>query len=284
MSAALDSSGVLRAPVHTSIRNGRRACFGLYGFTLIELLVVIAVIAILAGLLFPVLASAREKSRQVKCVSNLKQIAAAWLLYADDNEGRACPSYYWSSDNWQRAWDFDLKDVRSGGVTTTIWRDGLLSPYARSGELKSCPSFNGRGWSRPYTGYAYNASYIGGDVTVDGDTYVDQWTDRPHTIAFVGRIRDTSHTAVFADGGFGNPVAAHNYLRAPSDELFQAGTVHYRHNGAASVAYADGHVSAVREKHTRYTDVPWLRKGRSAFDCAPNTGGLSPDDSAYDLD
>src|SRR4051794_38749174 len=58
------------------------------GFTLIELLVVIAVIAILAGLLFPVFAQAREKARQISCLSHLKQISMAVLIYASDYDER----------------------------------------------------------------------------------------------------------------------------------------------------------------------------------------------------
>ena len=54
------------------------------GFTLIELLVVIAIIAILAAILFPVFAKAREKARQASCQSNLKQLALACLMYAQD--------------------------------------------------------------------------------------------------------------------------------------------------------------------------------------------------------
>jgi prepilin-type N-terminal cleavage/methylation domain-containing protein len=59
------------------------------GFTLIELLVVIAIIAILAAILFPVFARAREKARQTSCVSNLKQVALASLMYTQDYD--ECP-------------------------------------------------------------------------------------------------------------------------------------------------------------------------------------------------
>jgi prepilin-type N-terminal cleavage/methylation domain-containing protein len=54
------------------------------GFTLIELLVVIAIIAILAAILFPVFAQAREKARATACLSNLKQLALGWLMYSQD--------------------------------------------------------------------------------------------------------------------------------------------------------------------------------------------------------
>jgi prepilin-type N-terminal cleavage/methylation domain-containing protein len=61
------------------------------GFTLIELLVVIAIIAILAAILFPVFARAREKARQASCLSNLKQIALAHMMYAQDYDERMSP-------------------------------------------------------------------------------------------------------------------------------------------------------------------------------------------------
>ncbi|HDP88997.1 MAG TPA: prepilin-type N-terminal cleavage/methylation domain-containing protein, partial [Thioalkalivibrio sp.] len=61
------------------------------GFTLIELLVVIAIIAILAAILFPVFARAREKARQTQCLSNLKQICLGWAMYAGDYDETVMP-------------------------------------------------------------------------------------------------------------------------------------------------------------------------------------------------
>ncbi|MCD6351947.1 MAG: prepilin-type N-terminal cleavage/methylation domain-containing protein, partial [Armatimonadetes bacterium] len=64
------------------------------GFTLIELLVVIGIIAILAAILFPVFARAREKARQASCLSNLKQLALGFLMYIQDYDERL-PRYCW---------------------------------------------------------------------------------------------------------------------------------------------------------------------------------------------
>lgn len=225
-------------------------------FTLIELLVVVALISILAAILFPVFAKAREKARQTACLSNLRQITLAWQMYAQDYDETACPSYYHQSGT-QYAWDFSLPDPVTRALGS--WVLGLLGPYAPSGRINACPSFSGEQWDRPYTGYAYNASYLGGDTGGAG---------RP--AAALAQIAAPAETVVFAEGGYDSPVKAHNYLRAPSDPLYVAGKVHFRHSGAASVAYADGHVKAATQL---------FRPSR--FE--PFCGALSFDDAAYDL-
>lgn len=225
-------------------------------FTLIELLVVIAIIAILAALLFPVFASAKEAAKRTTCLSNIKELALAWTMYAQDNDETACLSYYYSADYLiETAWDFRLDWTNSAKPVATL---GLLGQYTRSQQLNACPSFHGEPWGRPFTGYAYNATYIGGDPL----GFLHE--------AELGQMLHPTTTAVFAEGGYGNPVKAQNYLRAPSDPFFGIGKVDFRHNGTANVAYADGHAKGTR--------VRFL-----TLDTEPELGGLSIDDSAYNL-
>jgi len=219
-------------------------------FTLIELLVVIAIIAILAAILMPVFASAKNAARRTACVSNQKQLGLAWQMYAGDNDERACPSYYFSQ-GVEIAWDFTLR----GGESSP----GLLGAYITDGRLVACSVFFGNPWNRPHTGYAYNATYIGGDPP-----------NGRYPVALAA-IASPSATALFADGGYGNPVNAQNYLRAPSDPLFIAGKVHFRHVKTAVVVHPDGHVSLAKHKF-RFSPS------------APDVGALSEDDSAYDLE
>lgn len=102
------------------------------GFTLIELLVVIAIIAILAAILLPVLASAKEKGKRAKCMSNLHQIGMALQIYANDNQDYL-PE--WSASDpsagqalWDLAWSIAAGIASSGTNSNNQMRDALYCP------------------------------------------------------------------------------------------------------------------------------------------------------------
>ncbi|MGD9496562.1 MAG: type II secretion system protein [Armatimonadota bacterium] len=112
------------------------------GFTLIELLVVIAIIAILAAILFPVFARAREKARQSSCLSNIKQLGTAWKMYISDYDGQV-PDYYCTWHN--------------PPVYYASYLQYRIQPYIKNMQVIVCPSDDrGRRWS-----YGYNYSFLG---------------------------------------------------------------------------------------------------------------------------
>lgn len=186
------------------------------GFTLIELLVVIAVIAILAGILFPVFARARESARQTQCISNVRQLGMAVMQYVQDHDEQFPPRF----PNPPAGPAYPCKPCR-----TIDWRD-YARPYIRSEQLFRCPSdvgippviaadptLGGPVWREPARG-GYGSSYCLNVVMTrvrsiaaipaPAETYLGAeifpWHS-PDAVAYLqGRTGNPSRITYFADG------------------------------------------------------------------------------------
>lgn len=191
-------------------------------FTLIELLIVIAVISILAAMLFPVFAQAREKGRQVSCLNNLRQIGIAGLLYAQDYDDILPP--------WQvntRLYWVGGRDKISGPLDKTR---GLIFPYVRNGLIQNCPTYVG-GHHLGGTGYGYNLLL---------------------NRAPLAAVAEPSETLFFADAGVPNfpkrGEIGETILISPPALWIPSPEMDFRHQGFANIVWADGHAKAVKRE------------------------------------
>jgi len=250
------------------------------GFTLIELLVVIAIIAILAAILFPVFAKAREKARQSSCTSNFKQMGTAIIMYLSDYDemlpitedpygiyyplqnypGFYAPGpVYWPYlvQPYVKNWPLE-RCPSAAGDTYGIWRTGSGYDYEANWAL--CPH-TALNWVYLGTCWAPNGQYTGcplaqivspAETVMLVDSYWWEWPDNVYDVGYYcvdppdlttwPANRPPDATGVYWYGGWSSPATPN-------------GMCAFRHNEMTTVTFVDGHAKAMT--HDALAN-PWI--------------------------
>ena len=200
------------------------------GFTLIELLVVIAIIAILAAILFPVFAKAREKARTTACLSNVKQIGLAIMMYVQDYDEMYPRTNQWNypAAYWPSGWVYNWVAV--------------IGPYVKNTQIFVCPSTRGLGQIGSGNNMAvqgYLMSYYFGFWQSVGMAQIQE----PADTVMIGDGRYNANSMNYALDAGGNPVSGGQYDWAYDIFGWHGGSPH---NEGLNIGYADGHAKWVK--------------------------------------
>jgi prepilin-type N-terminal cleavage/methylation domain-containing protein len=210
---------------------------GRKGFTLVELLIALGIIIALLGLFIPMLARAREESRRTQCLSNLRQLTAAWLNYAGDNQRILCssepqigdPQFQMNPPNYYWGWIGKLSSPDPQLESGRLW------PYLKDVNTYRCPDDNS-------------------DVKLNRSSYqmngiLAGTIGAPYPIKKIDDIPQAASTFVFIEGSSpsGQLVNCFHTPIAPSATLSASGWPGENHRGSktaadgSAISFADGH-------------------------------------------
>jgi prepilin-type N-terminal cleavage/methylation domain-containing protein/prepilin-type processing-associated H-X9-DG protein len=237
------------------------------GFTLIELLVVIAIIAILMAILMPALQRAREQGQRASCMSNIKQLALAWIMYADENEDKVVSSeaggtwenlygkpwvgVTWAG-NWAQGGQLPPADQIKGIQTGALW------PYVKELKLYMCPT----GYRGELMTYAMMIASNG--RSVDGSP------------VFKKRILvpQPAERLLFIDEGLSSPDAYS--VRYTTREWWDQPTT--RHGDGTTFSFMDGHAD-----YHKWIGNETIKRGRQSVRSHPGIWGPTTQEGIEDV-
>lgn len=262
----------------------------LQAFTLIELLVVIAIIAILAAILFPVFAQAKNAAKGAVCISNMKQLGIATTLYLGDNDDVFFPVAYAEPLPGfapQRVWiSYDnnnapLNDGFYGLINapaTHSARPGILDPYLKSREILACPSRPAGVQSAlalsafsPNFDSAFYLSHPGAKSNEFGPSSKTVTKNSDNVASYVGasnsEVEEASATLLLWEHNARAPICnflqPYDWFSSPPQSKELIDHFNLLHNGATNTLWVDSHAKRIQYEQLRR---PWFSVRKDIYD------------------